>query len=365
MLHAMPIKRRLKTPFRKLAMKYHPDRNKAPDAETKFKEIAEAYAVLSDPKKRAKYDTGGFAGVADFTPEDLFGGIDFGDIFGDIGFGFDFGGDSIFDRFFRHRQAGPARGQDLEVRLEVPLERINSGGEERVRFTRAITCPDCAGSGAKAGTTPRQCEACGGSGRKVITRDQQQDMGSVRFQQITTCPVCHGRGSFIDKPCPQCQGFGQIEKEESLKVQIPAGVEEGTALRIRNHGMPSDEPGGATGDLFVIVRSAEDPRFDRVGVDLWRRETVGVVDAVLGTRLKVPTLDGEVEVKLPAGTQADEVLRLRGKGLPMYGGAGRGDLKLSIQVYIPDKPSAEEKVLYEQLRALGQTSAQKKRWWSS
>lgn len=353
----------IKNAFRKLAMMYHPDRNKAPDAETKFKEIAEAYAVLSDPNKRAKYDTGGFAGVADFTPEDLFGGIDFGDIFGDMGFGF--GGSSIFDRFFRPRQVGPTRGQDLEVRLEVPLERINTGGEEKVRFKRIITCPDCSGSGAKAGTTPRQCESCGGSGRKVITRDQKQEGGSVRFQQITTCPVCHGRGTFIDQPCTECHGLGQVEKEESLKIQIPAGVEEGTSLRIREHGMPSEETGGKPGDLYVIVRSAADSRFERVGADLWRRETVGVVDAVLGTKLKVPTLDGEVEVKLPAGTQPDEVLRLRGKGLPMYGAEGRGDLKLGIQVHIPDKPSAEEKALYEQLRVLGQTSAQKKRWWSS
>ena len=149
----------IKNAFRELALKYHPDRNKAPDAEEKFKEIAEAYAVLSDPKKRAQYDHGGFAGVADFTPEDLFGGIDFGDIFGDMGFGFDFGGGSIFDRLFRHARRGPARGEDLEIMLTVPLERINTGGEETVRYTRAIVCPACTGSGAKAGTTPRQCEA--------------------------------------------------------------------------------------------------------------------------------------------------------------------------------------------------------------
>lgn len=355
----------IKDAFRKLALKYHPDRNKAPDAETRFKEIAEAYAVLSDPKKRSKYDTGGFEGVADFSAEDLFGGIDFGDIFGDMGFGFDLGGGSMFDRFFRRHRAGPARGQDLEVHLEVPLDRINRGGEERVRFSRIIPCPDCAGSGAMAGTIPRQCAVCGGSGRKVITREQKQDQGNVRFQQITICPECQGRGSFIDQPCPACQGRGQIEKEESLKVQIPAGVEEGTALRIPAHGMPSDEPGGVAGDLFVIVHSAVDPRFDRIGADLWRREIVEVADAVLGAKLKVPTLDGEVEVKLPAGTQPDEVLRLRGKGLPVYGGQGRGDLKLSIQVRIPDKPSAGEKSLYEKIRELDQASAQKKRGWSS
>lgn len=347
----------IKNAFRKLAMQYHPDRNKAPDAEAKFKEIAEAYAVLSDPDKRTKYDTRGFAGVADFTPEDLFGGIDFGDIFGDMGFGFDFAGNSIFDRFFRHRHAGPARGQDLQVHLEVPLERINHGGEELVHFKRVIACPDCTGSGAKAGTQARQCSACGGSGRKVITRDETQEQGSIRFQQITVCPECHGQGSFIDHPCPTCQGVGQVDKEESLKVKIPPGIDEGTALRIHGHGMPSAEAGGQPGDLYVTIRSLPDSRFERVGVDLWRRQTVEVADAVLGSRFKVPTLDGEVEVKLPPGTQPDEVLRLRGKGLSYYGDKGRGDLKISIQVHIPDEPSTEEKVLYEQLRQLTKTSA--------
>ena len=353
----------IKNAFRELAMKYHPDRNKAPDAEEKFKEIAEAYAVLSDPKKRAQYDRGGFAGVADFTPEDLFGGIDFGDIFGDMGFGFDFGGGSIFDRLFRHGRRGPARGQDLEIMLTVPLERINSGGEETVRYTRSVTCPTCRGSGAKPGTTPRQCDTCGGTGRRVISRDQKQEKGSIHFQQITVCPTCQGQGVFIDNPCQACHGTGQVEKEESLKVTIPVGVEEATALRIPAHGMPSEEPNGVPGDLYVIVRSAGDPRFERAGADLWRSETLEVTDAVLGTTLTVPTLDGQVDVKVPAGTQPDEILRLRGKGLARPGGGGYGNLNVRIQVHVPENPTAEERRLYEQLRLLGSTSAQKKRWW--
>jgi len=352
----------IKEAFRKLALIYHPDRNKAPDAEEKFKEIAEAYAVLSDPDKRAKYDARGFAGVADFSPEDLFGGIDFGDIFGDMGFGFGFGGESIFDRFFRHHRVSPSRGQDLEVHLVVPLEHVYRGGEETVRFTRYITCPVCSGSGARPGTTPRKCETCGGTGRKVITRDQQQEAGSVRFQQITVCPTCHGKGVFIDEPCSECHGRGQVEKEESLKVQIPVGVEEGTALRIAGHGMPSEQEGGSPGDLYVTVTSAPDSRFERVGADLWRRETLEISDAVLGTKIKVPTLEGEVEVKVPPGTQPEEVLRLRGKGLPRFGKNGRGDLNLSIQVHIPHKLSAEERALFEQLREL-RAGQQKKRWW--
>jgi molecular chaperone DnaJ len=355
----------IKNAFRELALKYHPDRNKAPDAEEKFKEIAEAYAVLSDPKKRAQYDRGGFAGVADFTPEDLFGGIDFGDIFGDMGFGFDFGGGSIFDRLFRHGRRGPARGQDLEIMLTVPLERINSGGEETVRYTRSVNCPTCRGSGAKPGTTPRQCDTCGGTGRRVISRDQKQEKGSIHFQQITVCPTCHGQGVFIDNPCQACHGTGQVEKEESLKVTIPVGVEEATALRIPAHGMPSEEPDGVPGDLYVIVRSAADPRFERAGADLWRSETLEVTDAVLGTTLTVPTLDGQVDVKVPAGTQPDEILRLRGKGLARPGGGAHGNLNVRIQVHIPENPTAEERRLYEQLRSLGSNSTQKKRWWQT
>jgi len=354
----------IKSAFRELAMKYHPDRNKAPDAEAKFKEIAEAYAVLSDPKKRAQYDQSGFAGVADFSAEDLFGGIDFGDLFAGMGFGSDFSGESVFDHLFRHRHAGPARGQDLEVHLVVPLERVDSGGDETVRFSRLGSCPACSGSGAAPGTQPRNCATCGGSGRRVITREQKKDTGSVRFQQVTVCPDCGGRGSVIDHPCRECHGRGQIVKEESLKVHIPAGVEEATALRIRGHGMPAEESGGPPGDLYVVVTSAPDSRFERAGADLWRSETLEVADAVLGTRLKVPTLTGSVDVKVPPGTQPDEVLRLRGKGLPRFGRDGRGDIKLRIQVHIPERPSAEQRALYEQLRALGGGDHKSgKRWW--
>lgn len=351
----------IKAAFRELALKYHPDRNKAPDAEEKFKEIAEAYAVLSDPKKRASYDSRGFAGVADFTPEDLFGGIDFGDIFGDMGFGFDLGGNTIFDRFFRHRRAGPLRGQDLEVRLYIPLDRINTGGDERVRFSRLVTCSSCSGSGAAPGTSPRTCPSCGGSGRKVVTREQKQDRGSIHFEQISVCPECHGKGSFIDQPCPQCGGKGQVEKVESLKVHVPRGIEEGTALRIAGHGMPSEEAGGPPGDLYVVVRSEPDARFERLGADLWRVETLEIADAVLGTKLRVPTLGGDIDVTVPPGTQPDEVLRLRGKGLPRFGEAGHGDLNLRIQVHVPEHLTAEEKTLYEQLQTLGRKGHAHKR----
>ncbi len=186
----------IKDAFRQLALKYHPDRNKEPSASDRFKEIAEAYAVLSDPKKRAEYDARGYAGVAGFSTEDLFGGINFDDIFG--GLGFDFGGPGLFDRLYRRRVA-LRQGENLEFTISVPLERVLSGGEETVHVGRPVTCQACQGSGSKAGTKPRTCSKCGGSGQLV--RSQRKD--GVSLQQITTCPDCGGRGSFIDIPCPE------------------------------------------------------------------------------------------------------------------------------------------------------------------
>jgi molecular chaperone DnaJ len=354
----------IKDAFRKLVMKYHPDRNKSPDAEEKFKEIAEAYAILADPKKRADYDTHGFAGVAGFSAEDLFSNINFDDIFGDTGSGFDLGGGLFGNLFGRHRRpAGPARGRDLEVLLTIPLKKVNEGGDEAVHFTRPVVCTYCEGSGAEAGTSPRNCEACKGTGRQVTTRDENKGQGTIRFQQITTCPVCHGQGVFIDHPCKQCHGSGKQQKEDRLKVSIPVGVEEGMTLRIPGHGLPSDDPGGETGDLYVIVNTAPDPRFVRRGADLWCNESLEIPDAVLGTTLKINTLDGEVSVKVPAGTQADEILRLRSKGLMKFGGYGRGDINIRLMLHVPEHLTKDEKSLYRQLQAMRSGKPDNKRWW--
>lgn len=353
----------IKNAFRNLALKYHPDRNKSPDAEARFKEIAEAYAVLSDPRKRGDYDARGFAGVAGFTPEDLFGGVDFQEIFRDLGFGFDFGpgAGGLFDRLFRRRRAGPARGQDVSIDLAVPLATILHGGEETVRYARPVVCARCTGTGAEPGAPPRQCTTCAGSGRKVVTHEQQRDTAAIRFQQVTTCPDCGGRGTIIDKPCTECRGEGRVEREESLRVTIPPGAEEDMALRIRGKGLPSADPKGTAGDLFVYISSAADERFRRSGADLWRSETISIADAVLGTEIKVPTLDGVVDVTVPAGTQPGEVLRLRGKGLPHFGRRERGDLHLRIEIKIPERLSSEERELYERLRALNGTRARRRR----
>jgi molecular chaperone DnaJ len=241
----------------------------------------------------------------------------------------------------------------------VPLERIDRGGEEVVRYTRPVTCPACHGSGAAPGTKSRHCSECNGTGRKVVTHDEKRPQGSVRFQQIMVCPACGGRGEIIDKPCGECRGKGEVEREERLTVRVPAGADDGMALRVPAHGLPSGESGGVAGDLYVIVRSAPDTRFERIGSDLWRVEHIEVADAALGTTLRVPTLDGDIEVKVPTGTQPDEVLRLRGKGLSAFGG-GRGDLKLRIQVHVPERLTARERELYEQLRSTAVARARRR-----
>jgi molecular chaperone DnaJ len=338
----------VKDAFRRLAMLYHPDRNKEPGAEERFKEIAEAYAVLSDPRKRAEYDTGGFAGVAGFTPEDLFGGIDFESIFGDFGLG---GG--LFERFFGGRRRGPQRGEDIEIVAEVPLDRIARGGEETVRYRRVAPCPECAATGVKPGTQPRACAACNGTGQKTSARRTR----GVYIRQSSTCPDCGGRGKLIDEPCPACAGGGRIEREESIVVKVPPGADEGLVLRVPGKGYASSEPQGAAGDLLIVVRTAADPRFERDGADLWRRHEISAAQAVLGAEIEVPTLDGAIAVKVPAGTQPDSRLRLRGKGLPRFGTRGRGDLYVRLSVRLPERLGAEERRLWERLRALQATKS--------
>jgi molecular chaperone DnaJ len=339
----------IKDAFRSLALKYHPDRNKEPGAEEHFREIAEAYAVLSDPKKRAEYDARGFDAVAGFSREDLFGGIDFQDIFG--GLNFDFGGDNLFDGFFHRRHKGPPRGSNIEVDLYVTLERVANGGEEKVRLTRPVTCQACHGTGGKDRIAPRKCETCGGTGR--ITHSRREEKGHVLIQQISSCLVCHGHGSINEHPCPECHGSGEAGQEETLTVKIPVGIEEGMALRIPGKGMPSPVAGGAAGELFVVARSRRDPRFERAGADLLRTVTLPLTDAVLGTTVEVPTLDGPASVTVPSGTQPDTVLRLKGKGLPEFGSDRHGDLYLRVGLQVPEHLSCEERGLYERLHALG------------
>ena len=340
----------IKDAYHKLAMKWHPDRNPSPEAEHKFKEIAKAYAILKDAKKRARYDSQGMEGVAHFTPDDLFGDLDMEDLFGDMGFGF--GGGSIFDRMFggRRRANHPLHGKDLRIGVEVPLETIYHGGKHEIRVSHPVNCDSCHGYGTANGKPAPLCAACNGSGRKVDIRDETREEQKVRFQQITICPECHGKGVHIKKPCRTCSGYGKLEKEETLKITIPEGIEDGVVLRVAGHGMPADTPEIPPGDLQVSIYTRSDSRFQRRGADLWRSETVEAVDATLGTRIQVPTLDGRLKVKIPPGTQPDDILRLRGKGLPRFQSSGYGDLNLRIVVHIPEKLSAAEKKLYRDLK---------------
>lgn len=336
----------IKDAFRVLALKFHPDRNKEAGAEEKFKEIAEAYAVLSDPKKRADYDNRGFAGVSGFSPEDLFGGINFGDIFGNHDFGL---GGGLFENFFR-RRTGPARGRDIEIELDVPLAKIAQGGEETVRFGRQAQCAECGGSGAAKGTQPKPCAICHGSGR--LTESHREGRGNVFIQQVSVCPACHGRGVVIEHACPACAGSGKVEREESLALTIPPGIEDGVALKIAGKGEASHDARGSPGDFYVVVRTLPDARFVRSGADLWHEETISIPDAVLGTELTVPTLASGVSVTIPPGTQPDAVLRLHGKGLPHFRARGHGDLYLRVKVHVPERLSRGERELYDKLRAL-------------
>ncbi len=338
--------KKIKNAFRKLAMEYHPDRNKSPDAEAKFKEIAEAYAVLSDPKKRAEYDTRGYVDISGFTTEDLFGDINFDDLFGGLGFDFGLGG-GLFDPF-RHRHRGPVRGANIEVELRIPLKLVVTGGEETVRFPHVKNCSVCNGSGTEPGHPPKQCKKCNGSGKKVSSSEK----GRVKFQKITSCTNCHGRGVIINKPCHECHGNGKVEHTETLKVTIPIGVEEGMALRVPGHGQASPDVNGTPGDLYVIVRTLHDPRFERRGIHLWRSEDISVTDAVLGMKLRVPTLEGNIEVSVPPSTQPDTILKVHNKGLPEFNGDEYGDLNIHVHVQIPEKLTRQECKLYQQLDAL-------------
>jgi molecular chaperone DnaJ len=340
----------IKSAFRSLALRYHPDRSREPDAEERFKEIAEAYAVLGNAEKRAQYDAHGFAGVSGLDPEDVFAGLDLDDLFG--GLGFDLGGGGLFDHFFGRRRRGPPRGAHVEVEVHIPLATVVHGGEHRLRVEHPRRCDGCDGSGAKRGTTPRSCDACGGTGQQTSTRRE----GNVHVQQLATCRSCGGRGRFVDDPCPACRGSGQVADAETLTLQIPVGVREGMALRVPGKGMPPPSGGGMPGDLHVIVRTLPDPRFLRRGDHLWHEAEISLVDAVLGAALDVPTLDGIAHLTVPAGSQPGTVLRLRGKGLPAFGGRERGDLYVPLRLRVPERLSAEEQALWEQLRALAKGS---------
>jgi molecular chaperone DnaJ len=337
----------IKRAFRKLAFEYHPDRNKEAGAEDRFKAISEAYAVLSDPEKRAAFDAGEAQGARVSAAEDIFSNIDFRDLFS--GLGFDFAGAGRFDQFMRQRRRGRAsRGANLETRLDISLQRVASGGEEILHLRRPTPCTACHGSGAQPGTQPERCPDCQGRGERI----QQWRQGGLIMQQIVTCSRCRGQGRFYVTPCSTCRGRKIVERDEQIAINIPVGVEDGMVLRVSGRGMPSPDPGGMPGDLFVVMHLIPDDRFERRGTDLWQHVMLSVEDGVLGTQVAIPTLQEPYRLDIPAGTQPEAVLRLRHYGLPEFGSSHRGDMYVRVQIHIPERLSREEREQYEHLRAL-------------
>lgn len=334
----------IKKAYRELAFKYHPDRNKAPDAADKFKEISEAYAVLSDDEKRTQYDRFGRSGIYErYSEEDIFRGFDFGDIFG-RGFG---GFESIFEGFFgprRERPRGPEPGNDLRYEVSIRLEEAFNGTEKTLRMTRLERCSTCGGTGAKPGTSSKTCPQCQGTGQI----QHVQRSGYSQFIQITTCQRCGGRGIVIESPCPTCGGAGQEQQFRTLSVKIPAGVEEGSILRLRGEGEPG-ATGGPPGDLFVAVYIQPHPVFVREGNHLVCDLDIPFTKAALGGKVMVPTLEGKAELRIPAGTQSGTLFRLKGKGMPTMGGKTRGDQLCRVHIQVPSKLSARQKEILNQL----------------
>lgn len=355
-------KEELKAAYRKLALKYHPDRNKASDAEEKFKEISEAYAVLSDDNKRKQYDAFGHAGInGRYTNEDIFRGVNFDEIFRGVGFG---GGgfESIFDMFFgggRPRRARP-RGTDLRYDLEISLEQAASGLSTTIEFPREEPCSACKGTGAKAGTQPKACPQCHGTGNIQIS----QSSGFAHFVQVMPCDRCGGEGKIIYKPCPQCSGRSVARRIRKIKVKIPLGVDDGHSLRLANEGEVNVR-GGPAGDLYIVIHVRSHKIFERDENDLLCELPIGFTWASLGAEVEVPTLNGKARLKIPPGTQTNTVFRLKGKGIPKLRGFGRGDqfCKVTVRtpVYLNEK---QKKLLKELAKEFGEdTPLSKGRWF--
>ena len=349
----------VKKAYRKLAMQYHPDRNPAPDAEARFKEITEAYEVLRDPEKRSRYDRYGKAGLGGAGGG--FGGFHHVDLSEALNiFMRDFGGfESMFGGAARS-QADARRGQDIRVTVKLTLAEVATGTRKTVKLKTLERCETCEGSGAKSGSRPAACGTCGGSGE--VRRAARSVFG--QFVSVAPCPTCAGEGQIIKEPCEVCRGEGRIRGERSVVVEVPAGVSANNYLTLRGQGAVGPR-GGPAGDLLVMLDVKDDDRFERHGENLVHDLAVSFSQAALGARFTVPTPYGDESLEVPAGTQPGTVLQLRGKGLPRLGSSGTGDLLVRVHIWTPEKLSAEQEELFRQLAALeGEAPRRGSGFWS-
>lgn len=329
----------IKKAFRKLARQYHPDVNPGnKDAEAKFKEINEAYEVLSDQQKRAQYDQFGHAAFGQGAEGGFGGG------FGGFNGGADFGFGDIFDMFFGgaggQRRRGPAKGADLRYNLDMTFEEAAFGLEKDIDVARTENCGKCGGTGAAPGTSPKTCPKCNGSGQIQIT----QNTPFGRFVQSTVCDECRGSGNIVENPCPECAGTGSVRKTRKIHIKIPGGVDTGSRVRVTGEGEPG-ERGGPYGDLYIYLKVKPHKIFKREGNDVITEIKISFSQAALGDELEVPTLDGKVQLKVPEGTQSGTFFRLKGKGIPDLHGYGRGDQHVKVTVVTPNKLTDKQKDL--------------------
>lgn len=338
----------IKRAYRKLSKKYHPDINKEPGAEGKYKEILEAYETLSDAQKRAAYDQYGPDGANGFGGQGSFGGFD-----GGAGFG---GFEDIFSSFFgggaTRNPNAPRQGDDLQYRVNLSFEEAVFGAEKEIHYNREVTCKTCSGSGAKPGTSPVTCGRCHGHG--VINVDTQTPLGMMRRQ--VTCDVCHGTGQEIKDPCQTCRGTGREKQSHTVSVKIPAGVETGQQIRLAGQGEAGFN-GGPYGDLFVVINVNPSDKFTRDGSTIYYTLNISFVQAALGDTVEVPTVHGNVEMVIPAGTQTGKTFRLKGKGAPRLRGGSQGDQLVTVKIVTPTKLNDAQK---EALLAFAKASGDEK-----
>ncbi|MDO9537312.1 MAG: molecular chaperone DnaJ [Thermoplasmata archaeon] len=347
----------IKKAYRKLAKQHHPDTNPNDKAaaEEKFKELSEAYEVLADPKKRQKYDQFGHAGMNGafggdgFQWQDFTHQADVSDIFGDF-----FGG-SIFDTFFGgrrgQRSTGPARGSDLRYDIQITLKEAVKGLTKTLNIPHSVRCKECNGTGAAKDSSAKTCQTCHGSGQ--VKNIQRQ--GYSQYISIGACPTCQGAGQLIEKPCGKCAGKGSVRKTSHIEVTIPIGADNGTRLRLRSEGEAGTR-GGPSGDLYVVIHVKEDPVFQREGPHMLTEIDIDFVQAALGDEITLNTIDSKATMNIPPGTQPGTIFRLRGKGMPVLGGKGSGDLHVKVNLAVPEKLNADQKRL---LKEFGEASGKK------